>query len=308
MPEEKKNVNKPATTTKKAASTTKKPASAAKKPTAPTKKAASAKKTTSAKKPASAASKKTTAKKPTKTPAVKKATPKKIVTQTSGISIKQNKNDTDNLLDVLSVSPNSQQPEKKQTAKPKAKKVATTKKPALKVQPKVKHRTKLQTKEEKQLYKRLSDSFNYVANLTMVIEERTMDKEQITDLTLGEIHVLEVVNKELEMPMTKVANQLKITVGSLTTCVNRLVKKEYLARVRDDVDHRVIKVSTTPKAKKILKLHDAFHEEILLSVLDGITLKDATKVMEQFERTLENYINPKEKNYESPITTSKKKK
>ena len=273
---------------------------------APLKKTASTKKTQSTKTKKAAPKKTTTSKEP-----AKKTPTKKIVKPAAGISVKQKKNDTENLLDILSVTP-SVQPTKPATSKkapakkPAAK--AQSKKPAAKVPVKAKHRTKLQTKEEKQLYKRLSDSFNYVANLTMVIEERTMDKEQITDLTLGEIHVLEVVNKELEMPMTKVANQLKITVGSLTTCVNRLVKKEYLARVRDDVDHRVIKVSTTPKAKKILKLHDAFHEEILLSVLDGITLKDATKVMEQFERTLENYINPKEKNYESPITTSKKKK
>ena len=141
----------------------------------------------------------------------------------------------------------------------------------------------------------------------MVIEERTLDSNAINDLTLSELHVLEVVNKEASIPMTKVANQLKITVGSLTTCVNRLVKKEYLFRERDEVDHRIIKVSTTQKAKKALKVHDLFHEQILLGVLDGVTIRDATKVMAQCVRTLENYINPKEKNYENPIDTKKKK-
>ena len=141
----------------------------------------------------------------------------------------------------------------------------------------------------------------------MVIEERTLDAKLINDLTLGELHVLEIVNKEATIPMTKVANQLKITVGSLTTCVNRLVKKEYLFRERDENDHRIIKVSTTQKAKKALKVHDLFHEQILLGVLDGVTIRDATKVMAQFARTLENYINPKEKNYDKPIETKKKK-
>ena len=37
--------------------------------------------------------------------------------------------------------------------------------------------------------------------------------------------------------------------------INRLVKKEYLFRERDENDHRIIKISTTPKAKKALKVH-----------------------------------------------------
>lgn len=281
-------------------------------------------KSTVAKKPATnSATKKSTAKTATKKPAAKKTTKAaskkpttkkpastKVVTKEKRIEVVQKHNDTDNLLDILSQTQTEQKPvpAPKKTKPTTSKKTQAKKTKPVPVQPKVKHRTKLTTKEEKQLFKRLSDAFNYVANLTMVIEERTMDKEAISDLTIGEIHVLEVVNQQAEMPMTKVANQLKITVGSLTTCVNRLVKKEYLSRVRDDVDHRVIKVSTTLKAKKVLKSHDAFHEEILLSVLDGITIKDATKVMEQFERTLENYYNPKEKNYEAPVTTTKKKK
>ena len=284
-----------------------------------TKKATNKTTKVAAKKPAT---KKTTTKKAT----TKKSTSKKTTTKTAKKPVSKVKtvekqiqivqkpnNNNDDLLDILKIDTDASKEQKKQPAKKPQGSSKQTKKPTAKKpvkivqQPKVKHRTKLQTKEEKQMFKRLSESFNYVANLTMVIEERKMDKELINDLTLGEIHVLEVVNQQTEMPMTKVANQLKITVGSLTTCVNRLVKKEYLDRVRDDVDHRIIKISTTAKAKRVLKMHDAFHEEILLTVLDGITIKDATKVMEQFERVLENYYNPKEKNYEAPTTNKKKK-
>ena len=231
-----------------------------------------------------------------------------------GIKIEQKGNEGD-LLGLLSATPISTPEPVVETTKPKTtKKASTTTKKAPEKQStktttptRVLHKPKTFTKEEKVLYKRLEEAFNYVANLTMVIEERTLDAKLITDLTLGELHVLEIVNKEATIPMTKVANQLKITVGSLTTCVNRLVKKEYLFRERDENDHRIIKVSTTPKAKKALKVHDLFHEQILLGVLDGVTIRDATKVMAQFARTLENYINPKEKNYDKPIDTKKKK-
>ena len=269
-----------------------------------------------------AATKKTTAVKGAKkTSAVKEPEEKKKVTQkkvtTEGFSVKGS-NEIDDLLSVLSVTDHSEPtpaPKKttKATAKTADKKTKETAKTtsAKKAKPseikRPERKAKTFTKEEKVLYKRLEEAFTYVANLTMVMEERLLDKKVITDLTLGEIHVLEVVDKESTMPMTKIANELKITVGSLTTCVNRLVKKEYLIRERDQEDHRIMKISTTLKAKKVLKIHDRFHEDILYGILDGVTIRDATKVMTQVARTLENYYNPKEKNYEKPIDKKKKK-
>lgn len=317
--------------TKKIAKTTTKKAETTKKVTTTKKTAAkeTAKKATTTKKTtAKAADKKTAAKKATtkkteatkKTSATKKATkatakkaePTKktttVSTKTTGFKIQQKENEG-SLLDILGAAPTPAEktkPSKTSTKKETVKKAESKGKKATGSSRQL-HKPRTFNKEEKVLYKRLEEAFNYVANLTMVIEERTLDSNAINDLTLSELHVLEVVNKEASIPMTKVANQLKITVGSLTTCVNRLVKKEYLFRERDEVDHRIIKVSTTQKAKKALKVHDLFHEQILLGVLDGVTIRDATKVMAQFVRTLENYINPKEKNYENPIDTKKKK-
>ena len=56
---------------------------------------------------------------------------------------------------------------------------------------------KSMSKEEKQMYKKLWEHFNYIANLTMVIEEKMMDPKQITDLTIGEMHVLETVENNI---------------------------------------------------------------------------------------------------------------
>ncbi len=240
----------------------------------------------------------TSAKKKTVT---KKSTPKKAVDMVSV--------DSASLLDTLLPPPSKA----KTTKVVKADKKPTTKKTTKKVsKPKAntsvdtkKNEKKLKsmTKEEKAMYKKLWEHFNYVANLTMVIEERMMDTKLIPDLTIGELHVLETVERFNGQPMSKIASALKVTVGSLTIGVNRLVSKEYLLRIRDDVDHRVVNLSVTPKAKKVLKIHDKFHEDILMGVLDGVTIRDATKVMAQFNRVLENYINPKERQY---ATTSKK--
>lgn len=222
----------------------------------------------------------------TKTKTTPKKTTDKKTTTTKTTSAK--KSSTDNKKTTTKKSSNN-------TKKTTKKEVNQTALDAKKNDKKLKS----MTKDDKAMYKKLWEHFNYVANLTMVIEERMMDTKLIPDLTIGEMHVLETVDRLNGKPMTKIANALKVTVGSLTIGVNRLVAKEYLLRIRDEDDHRVVNLSVTPKAKKVLKIHDKFHEDILLGVLDGITLRDATKVMAQFNRVLENYINPKERVYAS---------
>ena len=121
-----------------------------------------------------------------------------------------------------------------------------------------------------------------------------MDTKLIQDLTIGELHVIEMVDQNNNKPMSLIAKKLKVTVGSLTICINRLVQKGYLLRIRHEMDHRIILVSTTQKAKKVLKEHDKFHENIIgLALEKGITLQQATKVMSQFAMVLEYYYDPK---------------
>ena len=46
------------------------------------------------------------------------------------------------------------------------------------------------------------------------------------------------------------------------------------------------------KAKKVLKVHDKFHEDILGLTLEGVNLAQATKVMSQMAHMLEAYYDP----------------
>lgn len=150
------------------------------------------------------------------------------------------------------------------------------------------------TKDEKKLYQKLDEAFTYVVNMTNVIEERLLDKKLIPDLTLSELHVIEVINKNNNKPMSLIAKKLNITVGALITALNRLIQKDYLLRTRDEMDRRVILLSVTPKAKRAIKIHDKFHDDILGLTLEGVTIRDATKVLLQIASVLENYYHPKE--------------
>ena len=285
-----------------------------------------------AKKPTTQASKKATTTSSTKKPSTKKATSTKKGT-TSKIKIDTNITSTTKIDPRTGlVKTKTKQPKEvketkkieetkvvKKTTKKKTTKKTTTPSQTLTIEPVVDNtpkqivrptpkKTHQWTKEEKVLYKQLEESFNTIANMTMVIEERTMDTKNIPNLTIGELHLIEMVNRYNNKPMTLIANKLHITVGAMTICLNRLVQKGYLLRTRDEMDRRVILLSITPEGKKVLKYHNKFHDDIIGLALDTLSIQQAAKVLNQFAYVLEYYYDPRIAEKEEKKTTKKGKK
>ncbi len=258
--------------------------------------------------------KKTTTKDTDKKVTVKKTPTKKVIDPRTGQVVVAGKKEPAKKEPTKKVEVKvvETKPEKKKTKLPKKSSKELTievpkKEPAAIVRPTPKKQKEL-SKEDKVLYKQLCEAFDFVVNMGNVIEDRTMDRKQIPDLALGELHVIETVNKNNNKPMTLIAKKEHVTVGALTTCVNRLVQKGYLLRTRDEMDQRVILLSVTQKGKKVLKAHDKFHDDIIGLTLEGVNLAQATKVMTQFAHILEVYYDPSLLNVKEPAKKGQKKK
>lgn len=276
-----------------------------------TTKKAPAKKTTSKKETSS--SKKSTTKEPAKKSTSKKTPVKKVIDPRTGKVVTAGKKETTKKEPVKPVVKVEikEEPKKKTKLPKKTSKELTIEVPKKEPEPLVRPTPKKQkelSKEDKVLYKQLCEAFDFVINMGNVIEDRTMDRKLIPDLALGELHVIETVNKNNNKPMTLIAKKEHVTVGALTTCVNRLVQKGYLLRTRDEMDQRVILLSITQKGKKVLKAHDKFHDDIIGLTLEGVNLAQATKVMTQFAHILEVYYDPSLLNVKEPAKKGSKKK
>jgi DNA-binding MarR family transcriptional regulator len=128
----------------------------------------------------------------------------------------------------------------------------------------------------------LVDVFNHILS----IESETLKKNGVK-ISMTEVHVLEAV-RNVDIPtMGNVAQKLRITLGTLTTSVNVLVKKNYILRYRDDSDRRKVYLKLTNLANDVLKIHDEFHNEMIDSTFKDLNLaKD-----EVFMKSLENISN-----------------
>ena len=71
------------------------------------------------------------------------------------------------------------------------------------------------------------------------LEEEAIITEDFKDLTNNDMHIIEAVGLE-GGNMSSIAAKLDITVGSLTTSMNSLVKKGYTERERSEKDRRIV--------------------------------------------------------------------
>ena len=103
------------------------------------------------------------------------------------------------------------------------------------------------------------------------IEERSLDNRLTQGLTIKEIHTLVAVGLHEHNPMSVVAQRLGVTPATLTTSVNRLVKKGFIDRERDEGDRRRVLLSLTKQGRAVVRVHDNFHRRMVDEALADLT-------------------------------------
>ena len=85
------------------------------------------------------------------------------------------------------------------------------------------------------------------------LEGKAIITEEFKDITNNDMHVIEAIGLGNGHNMSFIAKRLGITVGSLTTAMNSLVRKKYVQRYRSEEDRRVVYVRLTEKGAKANK-------------------------------------------------------
>ncbi|MBU5454063.1 MarR family winged helix-turn-helix transcriptional regulator [Caproiciproducens sp. MSJ-32] len=133
-----------------------------------------------------------------------------------------------------------------------------------------------------------------IFNNILEIEEKMLRKGEFSDLSIREMHIIESVGKKEQSMMSEVAQDLGITVGTLTTAINKLIKKGYVTRKRIEEDRRVVMVQLTEKGYAACENHKKFHKEMISSMMDEHTEEEKEILTHSLEK-LNNYFNEKYK-------------
>ncbi len=125
----------------------------------------------------------------------------------------------------------------------------------------------------------LVDVFNNILGI-----EEDVIKTRGVKLSVKEVHILEAVRNSREPTMSAIAKRLRITTGTLTASIDRLVAKKFVIRANDETDRRKVLIKLTAPALEVLIIHDEFHGEMIDAIFDDMKIDaDATLI-----KSLEN--------------------
>ena len=116
----------------------------------------------------------------------------------------------------------------------------------------------------------INDVLVYLFNEIWELEEQAIITEEFRDITNNDMHVLEAVGLSGNN-MSAIAKKLNITVGSLTTPMNSLVKKHYVDRSRSEEDRRVVNINLTAKGRRAYDHHKDFHDQMTEAVIQHLS-------------------------------------
>ena len=116
-------------------------------------------------------------------------------------------------------------------------------------------------------YRTINDTLVNLFNEIWELEKEAIITEEFKDITNNDMHIIEAIGLGEGARMSVVAKRLNITVGSLTTSMNSLVKKGYVKRERSEKDRRVVFIQLTNKGRMAYHHHAEFHRQMTEAVI-----------------------------------------
>lgn len=128
-------------------------------------------------------------------------------------------------------------------------------------------------------YKTINEILVEIFNDISDIERNDVAVGEFEDITYNDMHIIDAIGLGEGRMMTEIARRLKITVGSLTTSMNSLVKKGYVVRERSEEDRRVVYIRLTDKGERAYHRHADFHKRMIDAAIQGLQEEEIPTLM-----------------------------
>ena len=118
------------------------------------------------------------------------------------------------------------------------------------------------------------------------MEELARAQYQFKDLTLTQMHYLEMIS-DLENPnLTELAIAMKLTKPTVTVLVDRLLEKELIYKVQSDADRRSTHLHLTERGKLINQMHEYAHLRMAREIEEKITPEETGELTRLLDKIL----------------------
>jgi DNA-binding MarR family transcriptional regulator len=118
------------------------------------------------------------------------------------------------------------------------------------------------------------------------IEEEAKERYSFKELTITQMHYLEMIS-ELENPnLTELAAAMKLTKPTITVLVDKLIEKELVYKVQSDADRRSTHLHLTERGKLINQMHEYAHRRMAEEIGKKINDDEAIQLTGLLEKIM----------------------
>lgn len=138
-------------------------------------------------------------------------------------------------------------------------------------------------------YQLVNDYLTSIFNNVLVIEESSLRGSQFKDVSIKEMHTIDVIGTMPNATPSDISKELLVTLGTVTTSLNNLERKGYIERCRSSIDRRVVHLSLTKKGRLLYRLHKRFHNRMVMQVVEGMSSEEKN-AMQKGLQNLYNFL------------------
>lgn len=134
--------------------------------------------------------------------------------------------------------------------------------------------------------RRIDELLTKVYRSIMKVEEQMLFELSGGKLTLSEIHLLESIGKQqgTVASITGLAQDLEITLPSVTATVQRLERKGYVRRDRSSEDARRVHVELTDSGRRAEIAHRYFHRKMVRDLIREFDEEEKAAILRGLEK------------------------
>ncbi len=97
-------------------------------------------------------------------------------------------------------------------------------------------------------------------------------------ISMAQLNILYTLRRSGEMPMSRLADVLNVSLSSATGLIDRLEERGYIERTRVPEDRRIVMVHLTPAGVQMIDEQDALADDLLRTVLGRLKASQLTAI------------------------------
>jgi len=112
------------------------------------------------------------------------------------------------------------------------------------------------------------------------MEEQAKEYYGLKELTITQMHYLEVISALGNPNITELASELQLTKPTVTVSIDKLIEKDYIKKVQSDDDRRNSHLHLTEKGRQINAMHAYAHERFSELIKETLPSEEIDQLVE----------------------------